>query len=195
MVPYSFTESIQSYMKGARQESWILENNHRTPSQEIILRFNVPLPLATIKQNWRRIQRKLRENNLIYAASIELNTGADGQPVNSVHYHFLFDSDLSKRELKETMKNICSRCKLGEYKNDYKLTFPNDGITHWGQRKINYFTKYGYPSKLHLFKKGLRLKKFYYCSAWFVDADGKLTKKSAILSQLKREYKKKITKK
>ena len=191
LVPVSFVESIESYMKAARQESWILENNSRIPNQEIVLRFFTVLSVATIKKNWKRLQHNLKQAGITYAASIELTDGKDGQPNNCVHYHFIIDTNLDRETLKEKMKAVCMKSKLGVYGKEFDLIFPNEGITNWGQWKIHYFTKYNHTNKVHLFKTGLHIKKFYYSSNWFIDANGTPTKKATILNRLKEEYKQK----
>ena len=191
MVPYSFTESIQSYMKSARRESWILENNYRVPEHEIVLRYQKVLSLQEIRDNWKRLRLKLKKARVIFAAVIELTDGNDKLPNNCIHYHFLIDSKLTRQELMEMMKTICDKSKLGVYGQDYDLLFPNKGITNWGSGKINYFTKYNHYKKVHLFKLGLWIWKFYYSADWFINQDGTLTKRAVILKRIKDEYKKK----
>ena len=190
-VPASFTESMQSYMKAARHESWIHENNYRVPNLEIILRFFVVLPVEVIKQNWKRLRRNLKQAEVTYAAVIELTDGSNGKPNNTIHYHFLIDTNLDSRILKDLMTAICLKSKLGVYGLEFDLIYPNAGITDWGSNKINYFTKFGYSNKVHLFRVGLRVKKFYYSTNWFIDMDGTPTKKSIILKRLKNSYKEK----
>ena len=191
LVPVSFTKSIESYMKAARQESWILENNSRIPNQEIVLRFFTVLSVATIKKNWKRLQHNLKLAGITYAASIELTKGDDRKLNNCVHYHFLIDTNMDRETLRETMIAICLKSKLGIFGKEFDLIFPNEGITNWGLYKIHYFTKYNHSDKVHLFKTGLRIKKFYYSSNWFIDADGTPTTKATILKRLKNEYKQK----
>ena len=191
VVPTSFTESIQSNQKAARQESWIHENNYRVPNHEIVLRFFIILTVDIIRKNWKRLQRNLKQAGIIYAAVIELTDGSDGKPNGTVHYHFLIETSLDRKTLKDVMKTICLKSKLGIYGLEFDLIFPNGGITNWGPSKINYFTKFNYPDKVRLFRVGLRLKKFYYSSDWFIEADGTPTKRTIILNRLKNEYKKK----
>ena len=192
-VPTSHTESIESAQKASNQESWILENNHRFPKHEIELRYFVELPIDVIRANWRRLQRKLREADIIYAAAIELTTIGNYGPLNNrVHYHFLIDSELDRKSLKDVMKAACEKAKLGAYGSgrDFDLTFPNHGIYDW-DGKIKYFTKFGYPEKVHLFKPVYRVQKFYYCGGWFIEADGTPTTRQKILKRIKAEYKEK----
>ena len=125
----------------------------------------------------------------MYAASIELTDGQFGRSTNSIHYHFLIDTNLDRTILMDLMKTICMNSKLGIYGQEYDLIYPNAGITDWGIHKIHYFTKYGYGSKIHLFKVGLRIKKFYYSSGWFIERDGTVTTKGKILKRLKDGYK------
>ena len=192
-VPTSHTESKESSQKASNQEAWILENNHRFPKHEIELRYFVELPIDVIRANWRRLQRKLKEADIIYAAAIELTTiGNYGLPNNRVHYHFLIDSGMSRKTLMDTMKTACQKAKLGVYGRgrDFDLTFPNHGIFDW-MGKIKYFTKSGYPDNVHLFDPAYRVQKFYYSSKWFVEADGTPTTRQKILKRIKAEYKEK----
>ena len=147
LIPYSFTESMQSYMKAARQESWILENNYRVPKHEIVLRYHKMYSILEIRNNWKRLRLKLNKVKIIFAASIELTDGVDGSPNNCIHYHLLIDSKLPRQELMEMMKTICEKSKIGVYGQDFDLLFPNKGITNWGNNKIHYFTKYNYHNK------------------------------------------------
>ena len=189
LIPCSFTESVESYMKAAGQESWIHENNFRVPKQEIVLRYFTKLSVSTLRENWKRLHKNLKKSKIIYAAVIELTEGCDDLPNDCVHYHFLIDTKLDRGELMETMKMICLKSNLGVYKQDFDLIYPNSGIKDWVARKIHYFTKFNHPTKVILFNVGLRIRKFYYSSDWFIEQDGTPTKKSAILKRLKDEYK------
>ena len=135
-IPCSFTESVQSYMKAARQESWIHEHNYRIPSQEIVLRYFVKLSLSAIRENWGRLRKNLKKYKIAFAATIELTEGVDGLPNDCVHYHFLIDTTLDQESLRGVMKEICWKSNLGEYGRDYDLIYPNTGIIKWGNRKI-----------------------------------------------------------
>ena len=191
LIPCSFTESVESYMKAARQESWIHENNFRVPKQEIVLRYFTKLSVSTLRENWKRLHKNLKKSKIIYAAVIELTEGCDGLPNDCVHYHFLIDTALDQESLRKVMKEICMKSNLGEYGRgrDYDLVCPNKGIIEWGVKKKHYFTKLNCPKKVRLFNVGLRIRKFYYSSDWFIEQDGTPTKKSTILKRLKDEYK------
>lgn len=195
LVPYSFTDSIESYQKAARQESWILENCNRTPTVQIVLRFHVVHDVPAIRKNWNRVRAGLNRLKIPFAAVLELSSGVDGYPDEHIHYHFLFDTTLTPETMREKMKDVCLNSKLGFYGKDFDLL--SFDIPCWGQRMIHYFTKYGAKyerqGKVRLFKKGLRLRKFLYSRDWFVEQDGTRTTKAKILERLKAEYKQKIT--
>ena len=190
LVPCSFTESMPSYMKAARRESWILEHCGRRPNHEIVLRYFVEWDIKMIRQHWQRIRANMKRAKITFAATVEFTDGKNGRPSNCLHYHFLIDSTMSREELKETMKTICLSSSIGTYRQDFDLIFPNAGIKDWGTRKIHYFTKYKLTGKVYLFKTGLRLKKFYYSSDWFLEAEGTVTTRAKILQHLKSEYQK-----
>jgi hypothetical protein len=191
LISTSFTESKESYMKAARQESWILENCGRVPNLEIVLRYFVPLTLDVIRKNWARIRINLKKAGITFAAAVEFTVGDDGRPNNCLHYHFLIDTKMDRDDLTKVMKNVCQKSKIGVYGQDFDLIFPNKGIQCWGTKKINYFTKYGHKDKIHMFRTGLRFKKFYYSKDWFIESDGTRTTKTKILKQLKEKYKRK----
>ena len=133
----------------------------------------------------------LKRAGITFAATIELTLGVDGKPDNTVHYHFFIYSTLEGKKLKEAMQAVCLNSGLGVYGSDFDLIHLHNGIPDYGRNKIRYFTKYGYPHKVHLFVKGLRIKKFYYSSDWFVEPDGTTTTRAKILKRLKAEYKQK----
>lgn len=168
--------------------SWVLEYNNRMANMEIVLRYHKPIPLEEIRRRWRIIRKGLGIMKNPFIAVIELTRGKDGRPNNCVHYHFLFDTRMDRNELKEFMKIVCLNGNFGRYKEDFELIFPNTKITCY-KTKIKYFTKFGMPERVILFRKGPGIRKFYYSKDWFVDQSGNTIKREHLLKKLKNEYK------
>ena len=180
--PKSFTESHESYQRAARKETWIHQNNHRTPNHEIVLHYLTEISVKELRERWKKIQRVLSRLGIEFLASLELTLGKNKKPNNTVHYHFLVDHPMSRDELKDMFKCICLCLGLGE--KDFSLNFPNKGIYDFGKRKIKYFVKDGHHDKVVLFTTGLRLQKFYHSKNWFLDENGNPTTKAKIYARI-----------
>ena len=187
----SYTDCLESYQYGARKETTVLRRNGRIPTKEIVLHFyNV-----YSKQDLSALRTKLfriladKDKGIESVVSIELTRVKDGQPNNTVHFHFLLDDPRSERELRKLFNMACERNGL-VWKKGYRIDYrpvPN------GYRHFEYFTKYdryytggeGDPvvdreslkrkgwnwKTVLLFQKGTRedraIQKFYEIGNWF----------------------------
>lgn len=189
LVPPSYTESIESYMRAARIECWIHENNYRFPKHEIVLHMLKKIDVVTIKLNWKKLRKRLNKAGIEFAAAIEITRGKDRKPSNRIHYHFLIDSPMDRDELKQAIKTACIKSGIGAYQVDFTLNCPSQADIVWGITKIHYFTKFNKPEKVILFKKGFRIQKFYYSRNWFIEPDGTPTTKTKIRERLIKNFK------
>ena len=183
----SFTASRIAFRNTTYVECLMHERNPRIPNHEITLHYLKVFDVKTIKANWRKIKKGLDRTKLQYIATIELTRGWNWLANGCVHYQFIFDTFLSRKELKATMRDICLNS--GIDKQDFNLDFPNKGITDWCMRKIAYFTKNSRWKTVYLFEKGLRIQKFYNSKDWFLDENSEPTTKTKIRDQIKAEYK------
>jgi hypothetical protein len=184
----SFTASRIAFRNTTFLEYLIHERNPRIPNQEITLHYLEGFDIKTIKMYWKELKSNLDRTKLEYIATIEITRGRNKRANGCVHYQFIFDTTLSRKELKATMHAVCLNSGISE--QHFQLDFPNKVITDWGERKIKYFTKNSKWKTVYLFEKGLRLRKFYHSKDWFLNENGEPTKKTIIREQIQTEYKK-----
>ena len=184
----SFTANRIAFRNSTYLEYLIHKRNPRIPNQEITLHYLERFDIKTIKMYWKELKKNMDRAKLHFAATIELTRGRNKRANGCVHHQFIFDTTLSRKKLKATMREVCLNSGINE--QHFMLDFPNKGITDWGERKIKYFTKNSRWETVYLFKKGLRLRKFYHSKDWFLDENGEPTSKKIIRDQIKAEYKK-----
>lgn len=158
----SFTDSLESYNNGATRETMLLRWNKRLPTYEIVLHFLKVLSVQEIKSLRTRIFRYLKEHGIEAIASIELTRDASRKPNNTVHFHILTSDQRSKSTLRRMLGRACSNQRLVRGK-DYWFsvrTIPKP------DRYFEYFTKRNRKDVI-LFKRGLRIQKFYEIGHWF----------------------------
>ena len=164
----SFTNSIESYQNGASKETSILRWNKRIPMKEIVLHLLKELSAENINMYREKVFRYLKEHGIEGVASIELTRGADRKANNCVHFHILTDDLRSEDEI----RSICNRaCERDGFKRgiNFRIDFRS---LYDGESYFYYFTKFGYPEKVILFKprllkSGGGLQKFYQIGRWF----------------------------
>ena len=158
----SFTDSLGSYQNGASKEILILRWNRRIPTIEVVLHFFNGYTAKEIIEYRKKIFRYLREHGLESAVSIELTRGADGQPNNTVHFHFLLDDPRKEKEIRELFHTACRSSGLND--KDFRIDYRE--LTN-GYTYFNYFTKCGYSERVILFQKGTGIQKFYQVGKWY----------------------------
>jgi len=158
----SFTDSLESYQNGASKEARILCRNGREPTKEIVLNLLTILSAQDIKALRTKIFRYLKEHGLEAVASIELTRDSDGKPNNRVHFHILTDDLRSQRALRRLFNTAC--LSSGLTREAFRIGYRK----LWnGERYFNYFAKFRYSREVILFKKGLRIQKFYVIGQWY----------------------------
>ena len=189
----SFTDCLESYQYGAWKEVVILRRNKRIPTKEIVLHlFNV-YTKAGLMALRKKIFRILTDSGIVAVVCIELTRDENGEPNNTVHFHFLLDGQQREKELREIFNKACERNGLvrGEdFRVDYRLL---DAREKHRERYFEYFAKYdryytggkGDPvvdreslrrkgwnwKTVLLFQRGTRedraIQKFYEVGKWF----------------------------
>ena len=158
----SFTDCLESYQNGAHKESMILKRNGRIPKVDVVIRFLKVKSAKEIKEVLKNIHRYLRKQKVEAVANLELTKEDFRRPNNRVHSHNLLDDERTDKERESLFTDAClsSGLKKGEFR-----------IASWplydGYSYFDYFTKYGYPQKVILFKPKTGLNKFYTVGNWF----------------------------
>jgi hypothetical protein len=159
----SFTDSLESYQNGAFKQAQILRQNKRLPRVEFVLHFLQEFSVADIRTYRTKIFRCLRTQKIEAVVSIELTKGQNNQPNNTVHFHILTDDQRSEEELRALFNKACEGRNLVKWKDfriDYRELSNPDGY-------FNYFTKFGYNTKVILFQPKTGLCKFTQIGKWF----------------------------
>ena len=168
----SLTDSLESYQNGVWKETVLLHRNNRTPTQEFVLHFLKVLTACDIIKYRTRIFRVLVDNGLEAVANIELTKGKDDRPNNTVHIHVLTDDQREENKLRELFETACERQGLVK-DHDFRITSRQ---LYDGYRYFNYFTKCGYSNTVILFRKDIRLQKFYQIGTWFKESKATIWK-------------------
>ena len=182
----SHTNSLESQQNGARRELEILTRNGRMPTKQITLRFQIQFKTKKeMTDLLTKLFRYLGEHGIIAAVALEGTDGDFGKPSNRVHCHILIDDKEAPRSKKNLIALFEKACKLRglERGEDIKIgygTIPKDF-------SFDYFVKLGKHGRgIHLFKRGLRIRKFRYIGGWFVKPKKQIN--DEYVAEMKRIY-------
>ena len=111
----------------------------------------------------------MSKNKLEAVANIELTNDKMGNPNNCVHFHIITDDGRSRKSIGRLVVAACEDSGLIRGQ-DFRV-----GVRKLknGYRYFSYFTKCGYSDKVILFRKGIKLDKFYQIGNWFQKDRGK----------------------
>ena len=179
-----WTDSIESYQNAALKELTILRRNKRIPKIDVIVKFLTQFSAEDINKYRKkifeflrnvRLQRKhqvISPGRFVADVGLELTRGEDGEPNNTVHFHFLNKDPRNAKELRNLFSKACEYSGLVR-KENFQIVYRK----LWnGYRYLKYFTKFEYVEKVILLKKETGLQRFYVVGEWFEQGKLKLWK-------------------
>ena len=197
---YSFTDSRETRSNCAWKELMILLQKGRIPMFEVRVNFFSQFQTKKdIDQLRASISRCLKYRKIDAVASIELTTGKDGKPNNTVHFHYLMgdkenDEHLPREEEKKRRKEIAGFMQKVCERSGFILNkdFKVESRPLWnGGKYFAYFVKHGkYGKCIPLFIEGLRMQEFTQ-TGWFEKGE----KKQLFDEYLKERYGEKYSRK
>ena len=174
-------------------EYHLLMAGHRRARHEIGINFLKRFTISEIKDKFKLIREYLVEYEITAFSIVEISRDGYGNPVNRVHYHFLIDSDLSKRQLRETFKSACRHAGLHPNKSEPDRTCrvlyrpipdPKRDVDKQGNplspeeafdKRVRYILKYNTLKKPILFRRRRdrekRINKIASINQWFINSD------------------------
>ena len=156
-------KSLKSHQALARKESAILRRNGRMPKHKVLLHFLKEYSPNDITSLRTKIFRYLTKNGIESIATIGLTRNRDDRPNNRVAFHFLTDDPRSSRDLQMFFHYACQVERLVlciDYWIDYNPVSNPEAC-------FDYFTGYGRTNDMVLFRKDLRIQKFYTIGKWY----------------------------
>ena len=149
--PYrrSWTDSRKTYQNAAKREYDLLLANHRQANHLITVKYFREFSTQKIRTTWLKLKASLQQQGIISFVVVEVTTRRhifqDGRyrdyPVNQIHYHFLVDSDLSKRQLRKIFNRSC--IDTGLLKEDFEVHYEAIPDRKTFEHKCRYILKYG----------------------------------------------------
>ena len=188
----SKTESIESFLRAAAHEAGRLLVNGTIPNHIVQLNYKTELFVKEIKELWKKHSRRLRNNGIVAAVTIEITKDEWGQrPVNRVHYHFAAKDDRTPDELEALFEGLC---RLSMKQSDFNVGVrPFDETQGGWKGYIAYFVKYRNKKgkKNYLFKRGLRLRKYFVINKkkWWTYPDGTTPRTLPSIKKQMKRYK------
>jgi hypothetical protein len=101
------------------------------------------------------------------------------RPVNRIHYHFLIDSNLSKRQLRVVFNRSCIESGLA--KNEFGIVYEAIPDRKSFERKVKYILKFdNFSNQAILFRPFTGINKICGVGRWFINSDGTRMNKDAV---------------
>jgi hypothetical protein len=157
-------KALQSHQFVAGREAVILRRNGRVPTHRMSLLLSNELSPKDIASLRTKIFRTLNKKHGIESiVKIGFTGSMDGRPDNCVCFHFLLDDTRSARDLQFLFHLACQKNGLAVC-TDYWIDYcPATNGTEY----FDHFTEYAYGKNVILFRKGLRIQKFYEIGKWY----------------------------
>jgi hypothetical protein len=132
-----------------------------------------------VRTTWSALKSLLKQQDIIAFVVVEFTTRTHvmpsgscyNYPISRIHYHFLIDSVLSERQLRDIFNRSCLDAGLakGEFGVQYESIPDRETFEH----KAKYILKFdNFADQAILFEPFTGINKICSIGRWFINADG-----------------------
>jgi hypothetical protein len=184
-------DSRETHENASRREYHLLITNPRAANHLITLKYLREFTAQKICSTWSILKALLKQQGIVAYVVVEITARShflpDGSrryfPINKIHYHFLVDSILSARQLRDIFNRSC--LDVGLIKNEFEVQHEIIPDRRTFEHKCEYCLKFNkFKDQAILFRPGTGINKVASIGRWFVNADGTRASKDSMWKSL-----------
>ena len=186
-----WSDSIETYQNAAKQQYYLLLENHRQANHLMTLKYLREFTAQEIRAIWSKLKALLKKQGIVAFSVVEFTTrskvltsgGFWDFPINTIHYHILVDSSLSERQLRDIFNSAC--IEVGLAKNEFEVHYASIPDRTTFEHKCKYILKYdNFKDYAILPQPKTGINKICSIGKWFVNADGTRANKDTMWKEI-----------